>query len=162
MISISRKTDYALIALSCLVGHEHRTMSAREIARMHDLPLPLVMNILKTLQHSGILCSTRGPKGGYRVVTDLETLSLLELIRVLDDNGGRDAPDADRPRTRLLAPPLQALYHRMMGFLKQVKVLDLIAAGRRIDVPVEMVRIAQRQVTEDGASHRCAHALVLS
>lgn len=150
MIAISRKTDYALIALSCLIGQDHGVLSARQIAQRHHLPLPLVMNILKTLQHNGILSSTRGPRGGYRVIVDLDRVSLLDLIRILDESAGAPLDEPAQARRRLLAPPLEALYHRLLGFLRDVKVLDLIAAGRRIDVPLEMVRIGQQRLAQVG------------
>ena len=37
-------------------------------------------------------------------------------------------------------PPLLAVHSKLMRFLKDVKLSDLVLPGRRIDVPVEMVR----------------------
>jgi DNA-binding IscR family transcriptional regulator len=64
MLSFSRKTDYALIAIAHLVANEGQTVSAREIATSHGLPQALVMKILKVLHHAGIVECARGPKGG--------------------------------------------------------------------------------------------------
>jgi hypothetical protein len=36
-------------------------------------------------------------------------------------------------------PPLDAMHRKLMQFLEQVKVFDVIRPGRRIDVPVESV-----------------------
>ena len=65
MLSLTKKTDYALIALAYLAERPDRTVSAREIAGGFQMPVALVMNILKTLHHAKWLASTRGAKGGY-------------------------------------------------------------------------------------------------
>src|SRR5262245_25494766 len=64
MLSFSRKTDYALIALSHLARLQGRTVSAREIAQAYGLPQALVMNVLKAMHRAGIVSSVRGVKGG--------------------------------------------------------------------------------------------------
>jgi len=146
MLSFSRKTDYALIALAHLAGRAGVTSSAREIAVTYDLPVSLLMKILKALHHYGIVSSTRGVKGGYVLDYDLTQLSLYDLIVVLTY---MDRGDADKESDRLLREtakgtlpteaPLLAVHMKMMRFLKDVKVADLVYPGQRIDVPLEMV-----------------------
>ena len=43
----------------------------------------------------------------------------------------------------LLCPhgPVQALQFKLVRFLKEVRVADLVFPGRRIDVPVERLRL---------------------
>src|ERR1700728_2713904 len=84
MLSLSKKTDYALIALAYLAERPGRVASAREIAEARDLPAALLMNILKELQHHGLLRSTRGVKGGYEIAVDLAAVSLHQLIVALE------------------------------------------------------------------------------
>ena len=66
MLALGKKMDYALISLAWLAERSGRAISAREIAEANDLPLPALMQILKTLHQHGMLRSTRGVKGGYR------------------------------------------------------------------------------------------------
>src|SRR5438876_10320240 len=82
MLSFSRKTDYALIALAHLAGRGG-VASAREIAETYRLSTSLVMKILKRLQHKGIVRSVRGANGGYQLGLDLHSLSLYDLIETL-------------------------------------------------------------------------------
>ncbi len=49
MLAFSRKTDYALIALTHMAQHPDECNSAREIANRYGVPLPLLMNILKSM-----------------------------------------------------------------------------------------------------------------
>jgi Rrf2 family protein len=118
-------------------------VSAREIAERCQLPLPLLMNLLKVLHQRGILKSVRGASGGYRIASDLGKLSLLELSGILENDGGGGDPRGsgemiDKKRFALHGPA-QALQYRIVRFMKDVTVADLVMPGRRIDVPLERV-----------------------
>lgn len=152
MLSFSRQTDYALIALAHLAGREGNVASAREIALAYALSVPLVMKVLKVLQHKAIVTSVRGVKGGYQLGVDLHNLSLYHLIEALkgEHSSSIDSPpNARGTRPRMFRqtlepslptePPLLAVHSKLMRFLKDVRLSDLVLPGRRIDVPVEMV-----------------------
>ena len=62
MLTLTRKTDYALIALTHLAQGRDQCFSAREIAARYGLPLPLLMNLLKQLAQKGLAKSVRGPR----------------------------------------------------------------------------------------------------
>ena len=149
MLRLSKKADYALISLGYLAEHPEHVVSAREIAERCKLPLPLLMNILKALHQRGILKSSRGASGGYRLAADLAKLSLLELSGMLETADGEALPDAAVVDAKRLAlhGPAQALQYRIVRFMKDVTVADLVMPGRRIDVPLERVgfSMANRQ-----------------
>jgi Rrf2 family protein len=137
MLSLSKKVDYALISLAYLVEHQGQISSARAIAQTHGLPLPLLMNILKSMHNEGILCSERGSKGGYQICVNLDTISLYDLIDAVDDAEQEQSSLIRRLSQR---PPLRALQYRMIEFLKQIHLSDLVVPGRRIEVPVELIK----------------------
>jgi Rrf2 family protein len=166
MLCLSRKTEYALVALAYLVERSARTASAREIAAAYDLPLPLLMNLLKNLQAHRVLKSTRGVKGGYQLAADLNALSLYNLIAIVECNGqereqGRPGAkeggcgcldhandwSRDQHLLRLAQSngPVQALQFKLVEFLKGVRVADLVLPGRRIDVPIERLRLMRQK-----------------
>ena len=153
MLSLNRKTDYALIALAYMADRSGQWSSAREIAQSAQVPVALLMNVLKTLHQSQILRSTRGMRGGYQIAADLERLSLFDLTRVV----ARAEPVADGPpaepeccgRYKIdesgVHGPVHAFHHKLRQFLKAVKLSDLVLPGRRIDVPVELVSTNRRR-----------------
>jgi Rrf2 family protein len=167
MLCLSKKTEYSLVALAYLAERANRVASAREIAQAHALPLALLMNILKNLQGHGLLQSTRGVKGGYRIQADLATVSLDELIAMVDccghssdgDCGCLEHVHADVPTmdlsSRPIHGPVQALQLKLAKFLKDVRVADLVLPGRRIDVPLE--RLNRKQDTKQ-THRRLSHA----
>ncbi|HEY1921691.1 MAG TPA: Rrf2 family transcriptional regulator [Tepidisphaeraceae bacterium] len=151
MLCLSRKADYALIALGYLAERPDLIVSARDVASVYNLPQALLMNILKRLQKHRLVVSTRGKKGGYRIGRDLDAVSLHELIRILEgkvEPGCDHEHEADGPvsiRSGSAQAPIQALHFKLMQFLHDVSLADLVMPGRRIDVPAEMLRRAKRK-----------------
>jgi len=153
MLSFTKKTEYALISLCYLADEPARTISAREIAEAYRMPTALVMNILKTLHHSGLISSTRGTKGGYRLQADLSEVSLRRLIGILEgpvrlaecvEPGCQTTPGALEEPCKIasgcpIQGPIQALHAKLVSFLDEVNVADLVVSGQRIDVPLGRV-----------------------
>lgn len=150
MLSLNRKTDYALVALADMADRPGSWASARDIAGRSDVPAALLMNVLKTLHGAGILRSTRGMRGGYQIATDLERVSLFDLVRVLektdhapDANFGEPACCGRYKISRSGHGPVHAFHHKLRQFLRSVTLSDLVLPGRRIDVPVELVSMTR-------------------
>lgn len=149
MLCLSRKTEYALVALGHLAAHRGTVVSAHQVANLHDLPEAMLMNILKRLNGKGLLRSIRGKNGGYQIAVDLAAVSLYDLIEHVEGRVeagcDHDEPDAPRgARKPLEQAPIQALYGRIMDFLKAVRLSELVIPGRRIDVAMEGVRVRRR------------------
>jgi len=87
MLSLTRKTDYALVALA-LLGRRRTAgegpVSARLVAEEFGLPRPLLMNILKELAQAKIVTSTRGATGGYTLAHDPDQITVLEVITAIE------------------------------------------------------------------------------
>ena len=82
-LSLTRKTDYALVALAALAERwetDGDPLSAREIAERNHLPLPLLMNALKEMHRAGIIKSRRGVGGGYYLNRSPEAISLKDVV----------------------------------------------------------------------------------
>lgn len=84
MLKISRLTDYGLLATVYLARNPGQVVAAREIAEFYHLPLPAVTKVLKTLNTSGLIGSHRGVGGGYSFEGDPDTVTLGQLIEILE------------------------------------------------------------------------------
>jgi Rrf2 family protein len=153
MLCISRKTEYALAAFAHLAEKPGQTASAREIAQAAGLPLALLMNILKNLQSHGLLQSTRGVKGGYRIAREMSDVSLHELIAIVECHGRLGEGECgclehavEAIRMADSHGPVQALQFKLVKFLRDVRVADLVLPGRRIDVPIERLNKQDRRI----------------
>lgn len=84
MLSLTKKTEYGLMALIHLGRDGNGYCSAREISDQCHIPLPLLMNILKVFAQHDIVSSARGMNGGYKLSTPAHQLSMLRIVQVLE------------------------------------------------------------------------------
>jgi Rrf2 family cysteine metabolism transcriptional repressor len=92
MISITSKSPYAVLALAEL-GRSAGTepVPIGELARRRDVPVQFLEQLFAVLRRAGILSSQRGVKGGYRFAREPATVSVLEIVELLDGPLGRDS-----------------------------------------------------------------------
>jgi FeS assembly SUF system regulator len=84
MIRMSKQTDYGIVLLTHLASTPDASYSARELAAVMHLPLPMVSKILKLLTREGLLFSYRGPSGGYRLARQPNQITVAEMINALE------------------------------------------------------------------------------
>jgi len=85
MLRLSKKTDYALIALKDLASSPAATScSAREIAARYDIPVELMAKVLQRLARRGLLESHQGTRGGYKLSRPADRISVADVIQAID------------------------------------------------------------------------------
>ena len=85
VLRISRKIDYAVRACIHLASiPEGTVVPFREIGRRMLVPEDFLAKILKTLVDHGIVKSTRGPHGGYKLARPPESINVLEVIEAAE------------------------------------------------------------------------------
>jgi Rrf2 family protein len=85
MLRLSKKTDYALMAMKHLASDpRHRAASAREIAEKYDIPVELMAKVLTRLVRSGLLTSHQGIHGGYKLAQPPVATSVAAVIEAID------------------------------------------------------------------------------
>lgn len=150
--SLTRKTDYALVALSALAGSYHtdqKPMSARQIAEDYDLPPQLLMNALKELHRAGILESRRGVGGGYLLSEPPEAIALKQVIEALegpisvtlcsDDSSEEEDDDCNICRlvpTCPITDPIQRFNNHLNQFLSELSIADLFQTQADHAIPI--------------------------
>jgi Rrf2 family cysteine metabolism transcriptional repressor len=85
MISITSKSPYAVLALAELArsaGAE--PVPIGELARKRDVPVQFLEQLFAVLRRAGIISSQRGVKGGYRFARDPASVTVLEVVELLD------------------------------------------------------------------------------
>jgi len=85
MLRLSKKADYALIAMRHLAGAPaDSSVSAREIAENYSIPAELLAKVLQRLVRSRLLVSVQGTRGGYRLAGDARRLTVADVIQAID------------------------------------------------------------------------------
>ena len=91
MISITTKSPYALRALAELGRSGKGPVPIGELARRRDIPVQFLEQLFAVMRRAGILKSQRGVKGGYSFAREPATITVLEIVELLDGALGRDA-----------------------------------------------------------------------
>ena len=84
MLRISRLTDYGTLVLAHLSADTDRPESASDVAAATGIALPTVSKLLKLLAKAGLVISTRGAQGGYRLARDARRISAADIIDALE------------------------------------------------------------------------------
>ena len=102
-MKISAKAEYACLAVLVLARHRPADppVRIREIAESHAIPERYLVQILLQLKGAGLVVSTRGASGGYRLARPPDQITLGEVLGAIEGPG-------DPPR-RDLEPTAQAL-----------------------------------------------------
>ncbi|MET9319853.1 Rrf2 family transcriptional regulator [Streptomyces sp. NPDC003038] len=61
-----------------------RAVSAARLAAWHDLPAAYLNKQLQALARAGIVTSTPGPRGGFRLARPLEAISLMDVVAAIE------------------------------------------------------------------------------
>jgi len=85
MLRLSKKADYALMAMRHLAAHaDDGAVSARELAETYDIPSELLAKVLQGLVRSRLLESHQGIRGGYGLARPAASISVADVIQAID------------------------------------------------------------------------------
>ena len=129
MLKISRKAEYALLALRRLsalsCAGSGSTCTSRELARGLAAPPEQLSKVLQCLARAGIVRSEKGVRGGYALARAAGTISLADLVEAVDGPVAvvdcLQEPEAcDRRKDCCIQAPLERLNRDLRGLLAGV------------------------------------------
>lgn len=139
MFALTRKTDYAIIALSHMAQNPGLICTAREIADKFHVPPALLMNVLKTMSQRELVRSIRGAKGGYTLALPADQVTLATIIEAVEGpirftmcSAQREPedPGCDLFEFCPIKRPIQGIHDKLAGFLEQVTLEDIVREAR--------------------------------
>lgn len=134
MLRLSKKADYALMAVKHLAVRPSPSTSAREIAEQYDIPLELMAKVLQRLVRVGLLVSTQGTRGGYALGRPSSSISVADVIQAIDGPFSITAcspakHDCDQYNKCSIRDPLWQIRERIAATLETVTIAELGADG---------------------------------
>jgi len=90
MLKISKKTDYALMALQHIATVQFgdvtpgRVVNTKEIAEEYNIPLELLAKVLQTLAKNALIESHNGPKGGYVLARRAHQITSAQILESIE------------------------------------------------------------------------------
>jgi len=146
MLRLSKKADYALIAMKHLAQHNNATStSAREIAEQYDIPIELMAKVLQRLVRARLLASTQGTRGGYTLGRPAAGISVADVIEAIDGPFtvtacSTEKHDCDQFGKCSVRDPLWQIRERIAATLGTVTLAEF--AAEHVASPVPVARTA--------------------
>jgi Rrf2 family protein len=131
MLRLSKKTDYALLALQYLASEGTSGIaSARAIAERFDIPLELLAKILQQLARDGLVAAHKGLHGGYHLARPANAISIADVVQAVDGPITLTACSPVDERCEQFAvctvrDPLWRVRERIFSVLQTVTVADM-------------------------------------
>ena len=141
MLRLSKKADYALIAMKHLALRGDRgSSSAREIAEQFDIPIELMAKVLQRLVRRGLLGSHQGTHGGYQLARRPSQISVADVIQAIDGPVTVTACSSDDSRCDQfekcnVRDPLWKVRERILSALDECTIAELALDTPPMPVP---------------------------
>lgn len=139
-MKLTKKADYGLIALRhlAITARQDESSSAKHIAELYGVPLPLLSKVLQQLTRSGFLESLQGTNGGYRLAKPSTEISVLEVIQTIDGpviltSCFQEESDCDHTANCTVREPLRKVHDAISHLLNSITIAD-ISTG---EIPME-------------------------
>ena len=132
MIHLPRQVEYALMVLGAIQhAPEELLFSARALATELNIPFDVTAKAMQSMNRAGILRSTQGKRGGYRIARDLQTVSLETLIEAVGPPPALTAclhhgKKCQYEKYCSIQTSVARLDQRVRALFKEVSVLELI------------------------------------
>lgn len=86
MIKINKKVEYALMVLKFIQDKNSGELTtAREICDHFHAPFDTTAKVMQQMNGAGILSSQKGVRGGYQLSKNLNEVSYLELVELIEE-----------------------------------------------------------------------------
>lgn len=84
MLRMSKLADYGTVVMATMAREPQATHSAADLADRLGIAAPTVSKILKMLAREGLVASSRGAHGGYRLPSAPSGITVAQIIRAMD------------------------------------------------------------------------------
>src|SRR5262249_470852 len=147
MLRLSKKADYALIAMKHLALRGDRASSTPpELAALYDIPIELMAKVRQRLVRRGLLASHQGTRGGYQLARTPTLISVADVIQAIDGPVTVTACSTDEGQCEQFAKcnvrdPLWRVRGRILAALHECTIAGL-AAGPPPPPPARRAGVA--------------------
>ncbi len=134
-MQLTKKSSYGLIAALELAGEAtEEPLSASTIADRYSLPRSFVEKILHQLKQAGLVSSTQGRKGGYRLAQNPHQITVRQVLEALGESldlVGCLGPGTPCELTQICPTKgsWERIDHRFKEMLDSLSLGDLIVSG---------------------------------
>ena len=128
MLKITKKTEYALIAIRHIEDTD-ALVSSKDISKQYDIPKELMAKTLQLMAKAGYLKAIKGPNGGYESQISLEDISLKEFMESIEGPLGlidcHASNDCSQINTCNIKDPIKRINNSLLNFLDNISLVEI-------------------------------------
>jgi Rrf2 family protein len=131
MLKLSKKAEYAILAMQFLAENSGDKLNAKEIALQLGLSFEFLSKTMQALNKSGLVESQQGVKGGYILSKAADKISLMEIINATDEKIGivncinSHAVDCNRDDNCVIKDPMHKIQKLIDNIFDLTSLKDL-------------------------------------
>ena len=135
MVRLSKKTEYALLALQYIGTHRNDVVSAKEISNKMNIPFEYLSKTMQILMKHGIVISKQGKAGGYRLAKTSDEISIADVIQAIEEKNAMEIDEwlynlkkttCNRLEICTIRNPLKELQSKIEKMLNTTKLSEMI------------------------------------
>lgn len=143
MLRLSKRVEYALLAVQVMAAEPHSLVSAKDVADRFGISFTLVAKVLQQLALAGYVQSIRGANGGYRLTHPADRISIANIIEAIEGKPSaivdcHDSHDHDCAAVSCctIRQPLGILQERISATFASMTIAELVhPAGVTLTLP---------------------------
>lgn len=132
-MNLTAKAEYACLAVLELAQHfdAQQPVQGRRIAERHGIPSQFLVQILQDLKRAGLVTSTRGAAGGYRLTHSPDEMTLAEVLDIVEGNAEpTTCASAASPLAPVLLEVCNDLSAARREYLAGITLAELVARAK--------------------------------
>lgn len=148
MFRLSKKVEYAIIALQYMASKENELVSAKEMSENLNISFEFLSKTLQSLMKHDLVQSHQGIKGGYSLARKSDEITLSEVINCLDEKSGiveclnsDKAGDCGRTTDCTIRDPMHHIQNKINNIFSNTTISEL---GRINNMPVVVHNLEMR------------------
>lgn len=160
-MQISKGVEWACHAAALMAAlPEDKTLKADALAKYHEVPAAYMAKQLQALSKAGLVKSSRGAKGGYRLAKAPANISLWDITAAIEGNESafrcteirQNGPCAARKESCKTPCAIAASFLEaetaFRNSLRGVSLMEIAMGVMKIKTPVELAAIMQWTLDE--------------
>jgi len=135
MVRLSKKTEYALLAMQYIGRNPKNLVSAKEISEKLNIPYDFLSKTLQVLMKYGLVISRQGKQGGYKLAKDVNKITMADIINAVEEKyamsivecfDDNDSPTCKRANVCTIRDPLKKLQSSIEEIFSNTKLIEIV------------------------------------
>lgn len=138
MLRLTKKVEYAIIALRYFSISNDELLSAKVISEKTSINYDLLAKILQQLSKNGIIASVPGSRGGYTLIKRPANISLKNVIESVEGpihftdcmNPGEKNNTCDQVADCCIRDSLEKIHSDLKEYFSSITIQDIIETSK--------------------------------